>query len=167
MLFRSGDPSRVVVVVDLLSSDAMKVEPGAVMLLNTAGTTQPLRARVRTVEPYAFTKTSALGVEEQRVNVVADFVDSSGKLGDGYRVDAQIILWESPAVLKVPVGALFRHGAQWAAFRIVAGKAQSVEVQAGQMNADAAEVLGGLSEGDEVITHPPNTLKDGDPVAPR
>ena len=70
-------------------------------------------------------------------------------------------------VLKVPVGALFRRGPQWAAFRIVAGKAQSVQVSVGQMNADEAEVLSGLSEGDEVITHPPNTLKDGDPVAPR
>lgn len=166
-LLSIGDPSRVEVVVDLLSSDAMKVSAGAAMLLNAGGLAQPLRARVRTVEPYAFTKTSALGVEEQRVNVIADFVDSPGKLGDGYRVDAQIILWESAAVLKVPVGALFRRGAQWAAFRIAADKAQAVEVRLGQMNADEAEVLGGLTEGDEVITHPPNTLKDSDPIARR
>lgn len=160
-LLSLGDPSRVEVVVDLLSWDAMKVEPGATMLLTAGGLAQPLRARVRTVEPYAFTKISALGVEEQRVNVVADFVDPPGRLGDGYRVDAQIILWEAPSVLKVPVGALFRQGEQWAVFQIAADKAARRLVRIGQMNSDEAEVLDGLTEGDEVITHPPNELADG------
>jgi HlyD family secretion protein len=160
-LLSIGEPSHLEVVVDLLSSDALKVRPDATMLLSTGSGNPSLRAKVRTVEPYAFTKISALGVEEQRVNVVGDFVDSPGTLGDGYRVDAQIILWESYSVLKLPVGALFRQGEQWAVFRIVGDKAQLHQVGIGHMNSDEAEVLNGLAEGDQVITHPPNELTDG------
>ncbi len=166
-LLSVGDPSRLEVIIDVLSSDAVKVRPGATVLLSGWGGPKPLRAAVRTVEPYAFTKTSALGVEEQRVNIVADFVDPPGPLGDGYRVEAQIVLWESPRVLKIPVGALFRQGDSWAVFQVVADRAQLREIRIGQMNSEEAEVLGGLAEGDEVISHPPNELTEGTRIKPR
>jgi HlyD family secretion protein len=166
-LLSIGDPSRIEVVIDVLSSDAVKVKPGAQVLLTDWGGPQPLRAVVRTVEPYAFTKTSALGVEEQRVNIVADFVDSPGPLGDGYRVEAQIVLWESPRVLKIPVGAIFRQGDRWAVFQVVGDRAQTRRIEIGQMNSDEAEVLSGFDEGDEVISHPPNELKAGDRIIRR
>jgi HlyD family secretion protein len=166
-LLSIGDPSRLEVVIDVLSSDAVKVRPGAPVLLTGWGGPQPLRAAVRTVEPYAFTKVSALGVEEQRVNIVADFIDPAGPLGDGYRVEAQIILWEGSDVLKVPVGALFRQGDRWAVFQVLADRAHLRELRIGQINAEEAEVLEGLAEGDEVISHPPNELKDGDRITRR
>ena len=166
-LLSIGDPSRLEVVIDILSSDAVKVTPGTTVLLTGWGGPQPLRAAVRTVEPYAFTKTSALGVEEQRVNIVADFVDPPGPLGDGYRVEAQIVLWERAGVLKVPVGALFRQGDRWAVFQIGGDRAHLRQIEVGQIGSEEAEVLGGLAESDEVISHPPNELKHGDRITRR
>ncbi|HSF24651.1 MAG TPA: HlyD family efflux transporter periplasmic adaptor subunit, partial [Blastocatellia bacterium] len=126
-----GDPQKLEVVVDLLSGDAVKVQPGDPVLLENWGGDFPLRARVRAVEPSAFTKVSALGIEEQRTNIVADFVDSPGPLGDGYRVEAKIVIWESESVLKVPSSALFRHGDGWSVFVVEGGRATTRVVEIG------------------------------------
>jgi len=118
----------------------------------------------RLIEPAGFTKISALGVEEQRVNVVIDFesVDSLlRKLGDGYRVEVSVIIWERNGVLKIPTSALFRVGNDWAVFAVRNGKAARTTVQIGQRNAMEAEVLSGLSESDQVIVHPGDTVEDG------
>jgi HlyD family secretion protein len=162
-----GDPKKLEVVVDVLSTDAVKIQRGMPVLLEGWGGPHALRAKVRTVEPYAFTKVSALGVEEQRVNVVADFVDPPGPLGDGYRVEARIIIWESPDVLKIPVGAIFRHGDEWAAFQMEAGRAVLRPLEIGRQNESEAQVLKGLHAGARVILHPPNELKPGDKVVSR
>jgi HlyD family secretion protein len=156
-----GEPSQLEIVADVLSTDAVKIHPGAPVLLEGWGGDRPIRARVRLVEPSGFTKVSALGVEEQRVNVISDFVDPPGPLGDGYRVECRIVIWSSGNVLRAPVGALFRRGQNWAAFRIEGGRARVRKVEIGQRNEAEAEVLGGLSENDEVILHPSNQVQDG------
>jgi HlyD family secretion protein len=162
-----GDPRRLEVVVDLLSTDAVKVRPGAAMLLENWGGEAAIRARVRTVEPSAFTKVSALGIEEQRTNVVADFVDPPGPLGDGYRVEARIIIWESDGILKIPSSALFRHGDGWSVFIIENAKAIRHEVEIGHRSQFEAEVLSGIEEGARVVVHPTNQISDGSPVEAR
>jgi len=156
-----GDPRKLEVVVDLLSTDAVKVKQGAAMLLKNWGGEAAIRARVRTVEPSAFTKVSALGIEEQRANVVADFVDPPGPLGDGYRVEARIIIWEAESVLKVPSSALFRHGDGWSVFVVENGKAIRREVEIGHRSQFEAEVLSGIDAGAAVIVHPTNQIADG------
>lgn len=162
-----SNPNKIEIVVDLLSADAVKVQPGAAVIIENWGGPQPLRARVRTVEPYGFTKVSALGIEEQRANVIADFVDSPDGLGDGYRVDARIVIWESARVLKAPASALFRSGPSWAVFAVEGGRARLVPVEVGHRNALEAEITKGIDEGAELILHPANDLKDGARVAPR
>jgi HlyD family secretion protein len=120
--------------------------------------------KVRRVEPAGFMKVSALGVEEQRVNVIIDFVDSAaaGKsLGDAYRVDVRVIVWRDDNVLKVPVGALFRRGESWASFVVNDERAHLTAVMLGQRNATEAQVASGLSPGQTVVLHPPDTLNDG------
>lgn len=156
-----GDPARLEVVADVLSTDAVRVRPGMPVLLEGWGGERPLRAVVRVVEPYAFTKVSALGVEEQRVNVVADFVDPPGPLGDAYRVDARIVVWSADKVLKAPASALFRSGDGWAAFVVEGGRARRREVQVGERSAREAQILGGLKAGDLVIRYPSNEISDG------
>ena len=155
-----SNPNKIEIVVDLLSADAVKVKPGAPVIIENWGGPKPLRARVRNVEPYGFTKVSALGIEEQRVNVIADLVGPSDRLGDGYRVDARIILWESPSVLKIPASALFRVGQLWNVFVIENGQTRLRSVEVGHRNASEAEVTEGLEEGAEVVLHPANDLKD-------
>ena len=162
-----GDPRKLEVVVDLLSTDAVKVKPGAPMLLENWGGEAPIRARVRIVEPSAFTKVSALGIEEQRTNVVADFVDPPGPLGDGYRVEARIIIWEAESVLKVPSSALFRHGDGWSVFVVESGKAVRREVEIGHRSQFEAEMLKGIEEGAQVVLHPTNQISDGSRVESR
>jgi HlyD family secretion protein len=156
-----GDPHKLEVVVDLLSGDAVKVQPGDPVLLENWGGDFPLRARVRAVEPSAFTKVSALGIEEQRTNIVADFVDSPGPLGDGYRVEAKIVIWESESVLKVPSSALFRHGDGWSVFVVEGGRATTRVVEIGHRGHFEAEVLNGVTEGETVILHPTNQIAEG------
>jgi HlyD family secretion protein len=160
-LVEIGDPARIEVVVDVLSSDAVRIAPGATVLVDAWGGDRPLRAVVRLVEPYAFTKRSALGVEEQRVNVVADFVEGAERLGVGYRVTARIVVWEAESVLKAPASALFRRGDEWAVFVVDAGRVRERRVEAGHRTAAEVEVLSGLSEGDPVVVHPSNDLTDG------
>lgn len=156
-----GEPGKLEIVTDVLSTDAVKIHPGDPVLLTGWGGDHALRARVRLVEPGGFTKVSALGVEEQRVNVISDFVDSPGSLGDGYRVEAHIVVWSGKNVLQVPLSALFRRGSRWSTFVIAGGRASARDVQIGHRNESEAEILGGLSEGEKVILHPPNQLADG------
>ncbi len=145
----------------------MKVEPGAPVLIEGWGGDRPLRARVKYIEPAAFTKVSALGIEEQRVNIIAEFAEPMRKLGDGYRVDARLVLWEGKNVLKVPTSALFRDGGQWSLYTIEDGVAHRKHVTIGRMNPFEAEVAGGVEEGSEVIVHPPDNLVDGADVEMR
>lgn len=162
-LLEVGDISELEAVIDVLSRDAVNVRPGAPVLLERWGGGEALRGIVRRVEPSGFTKISALGVEEQRVNVIVDFTDDlkmRQMLGDGYRVDARIIVWEKADVLKVPVGALFRNGADWSAFVVDAGKSVQRKLKLGRMNAEEAEVLEGLNDRDVVIMHPSDKIKN-------
>jgi HlyD family secretion protein len=162
-----GDPHKLEVVVDLLSTDAVKVMPGAIILLEDWGGEEALRAQVRTVEISAFTKVSALGIEEQRVNIVADFLDPPGPLGDGYRVEARIVIWESKDALKIPSSSLFRHGEGWSVFVIEEGKARRREVEIGHRSQLEVEILSGIVESEQVVLHPSNQIADGASVEAR
>ena len=163
-LIEIGDPQDIEVIVDLLSTDAVKVTPGADVLIEAWGGGETLRGRVRRVEPTGFTKVSALGIEEQRVNVLIDFVGPPAgwqQLGHGYRVQVQIVVWEKPDALRLPVGSLFRDGEDWAVFVAADGAAALRKVRIGQRNAAYAEVLEGLSDGDRVVNHPSDRIEHG------
>lgn len=156
-----GDPNRYEVVVDVLSTDAVKINPGDTMLLEGWGGGKVLQAKVRLVEPVAFTKVSALGVEEQRVNVIADPVDPLGSLGDGYRVEARIVIWAEDKVTKVAGSSLFRVGDEWHVFTVEDGRARERKVEVGQRNQDEAQILSGLAPGATVIRYPGNQITEG------
>lgn len=160
-LVELGDPSKLEVVADLLSADAVNVKPGAVVLIEGWGGGAALRGRLRVVEPSGFTKVSALGVEEQRVNVIVDFVDPPGALGDRYRVEVKIIVWEGANVLRLPASALFRRGEGWSVFVVERGLARQRDVAVGHRNPFEAEIVQGLAEGDPVIRHPSDRVADG------
>jgi HlyD family secretion protein len=149
------------IVIEVLSIDAVKVKPGNLVLIDGWGGEQALEARVRLVEPSAFTKISALGVEEQRVNVIADFIEPDTPLGDGYRVESRIVIWETNDALKASLSALFRSGQRWNAFVVENGLAKLREVETGRRADFEAEVLSGLREGEIVIAHPSNLVTDG------
>ena len=161
-----ADPSRYELVVDVLSTDAVKISPGMRVSVVEWGGPLAVNATVRTVGPGAFTKVSALGVEEQRVHIVADLVDPPGRLNDGYRVQGRIVIWEQPDVLKLPIGALFRCGGNWCTFIVKSGKAVQRIIQIGQRNAEEAQVLDGLQDHDTVVVYPPTTLSDSMSVRP-
>jgi len=168
-LLDTGDPADLEVVIELLSRDGAALAAGTRVELEQWGGPQPLEARVRLVEPAAFTKISALGVEEQRVNVVADITTPLAEraaLGDNFRVEARVIVWESDKVLKVPVSALFRRGPAWSAYVVRNGRAALVPVQAGRSSGTETQVLSGLQEGDEVILYPGDRVKEGERVSP-
>ncbi|MBI4768644.1 MAG: efflux RND transporter periplasmic adaptor subunit [Deltaproteobacteria bacterium] len=156
-----GNPSQLEVVIDLLTTEAVKVKTGNTVLLENWGGDQPLQARVRLVEPWGFTKVSALGVEEKRVNVIADFVDPSTSLGDGFRVEARIIIWKGEGILKIPASALFRVGQSRAVFVHQDGRAKRREVEVGRQGAFEVEIQKGLKEGEEVVIHPSNQIREG------
>lgn len=166
-LLELGDLSQLELVVDLLSTDSVHVQPGVPVWVEDWGGDTTLHARVRLVEPSAFTKVSALGVEEQRVNVIADFIDTPVPLGDGYRVEARIVIWQGEAVLRVPLSALFRCGDSWCVFAVVDHRAQRRPVAMGHRNRVAAAVLDGLQEGDIVIRYPTDELREGTRVKSR
>jgi HlyD family secretion protein len=166
-LLELSNTSSLEVVVDVLSQDAVSVSAGAPVLIEGWGGDQPLQARVRLIEPSAFTRVSALGIEEQRVNVIADFVGDAGHLGDGYRVEARIVTWENADVLKVPTSALFRHGQGWSLFVVEGGRARRRDVEAGHRTSLEVEVRSGIAEGAEVILHPSNQIGDGVRVEPQ
>ena len=162
-LVEIGEPERKEIVADLLSTDAVRVSAGAEVLVEQWGGGHPLHGRVRRVEPSGFMKVSALGVEEQRVNVIVDFADPSDavRLGDGYRVEVRIVLWKDDNVIKVPVGALFRQGEGWAVFVVEEGRVRRQTVQLGQRNENVGQITGGLEVGATIVLHPPDTLMDG------
>ena len=162
-LLEIGDPASLEIVSDLLSTDAVRVSRGAPVIIDQWGGSGPLEGLVRRVEPSGFLKVSALGVEEQRVNVVIDFAGETGpgNLGDGFRVEVRIVTWQETAVLKVPVGALFRRGEEWAVFLVDGGRARLRPLQVGQRNDREGQIINGLSEGQTVVVHPPDTLTDG------
>jgi HlyD family secretion protein len=170
-LLEIGDQGSLEIVADLLSTDAVRARAGARAIVEQWGGEKPLDARVRRIEPAGFMKISALGVEEQRVNLVLDFVESSpaarASLGDGYRVEVRVVIWESLRVLKVPTSALFRHGEKWAVYRVDGGRAQRTLVELGHQTAQYAELLSGLAEGARVILHPGDTLVDNARVRER
>ena len=161
-----GDPAAYEIVVDVLSTDAVKIRPGQTMWLDDWGGSESLRAVVRLVEPVAFTKVSALGVEEQRVNVIAKPVDKLGPLGDGYRVEARVVIWEGQSVKTVPGSSLFRVGEAWHVFVAEGGRIREREVAVGQRNQDRAEVVSGLADDAVVVRFPGNQMKDGMRVEP-
>ncbi len=162
-----GDLAHLEVVMEMLSTQAVRVAAGMPAEILDWGGDHPLRARVRRVEPYAFTKVSALGVEEKRTNVILDFLDPPGSLGDGYRVDARIVLWRGAHVLQAPLSALFRCATGWCTYVLKDSRARLTAITIGQHNEDAVEVLAGVSAGEQLIIHPPNELKPGDRVAVR
>lgn len=161
-----GDQDRHEIVVDVLSTDAVKIRPGNTMLLEGWGGGKVLRATVRVVEPVAFTKVSALGVEEQRVNVLADPIDPLRPLGDGYRVEARIVIWAQENVTKVASSSLFRVGDDWHVFVVENGRVRERELKVGQRNQDEAQILAGLKPGDMVVRYPSNQVADGARIVP-
>jgi HlyD family secretion protein len=168
-LMEIGDPLDIEVVVEVLSRDGAAIPPGTPVELEQWGGGEPLKAKVRLVEPAAFTKVSALGVEEQRVNVVADLLtppDQRRSVGDNFRVEARIIVWEATDALKLPAGALFRKGEQWAAFVVVDGRARLKIVKAGRSSGTETQVLEGLKQGEEIILYPGSRVRDGLRVTP-
>ena len=159
-----GNTGALEIVAEYLSQDAVKVKPGMQASIEGWGDDETLSGRVRLVEPGGFTKVSALGVEEQRVNIIIDPVGDEERwaaLGDGYRVEVRIILWEEPDVLVVPTGALFREGHAWHVFAVADGRATRREVEIGKRNGLEAQVLAGLSSGDRVILYPSELIADG------
>ena len=165
-----GDSEKLEVKVEVLSADAVKIRPGTPVLFERWGGNSILSGKVRVVEPAGFTKISSLGVEEQRVFVIVDMTPSEKgehRLGDGYRLEASFIIWEGKDVLQVPASALFRKQDGWAVFVVKNNKALKREVKVGQRTGLAAEILSGLAEGEEVISHPDNSIEDGTRVRPR
>jgi HlyD family secretion protein len=167
-LLEVGDPTDLEVIIEVLSRDGAAIQPGTPVELEQWGGSEPLKAVVRYVEPAAFTKVSALGVEEQRVYVVADLLTPPGQrgnLGDNFRVEARIITWQNEQALKAPAGALFRRGDQWQAYVVADGRAQLRAVKVGRTSGVETEILEGLKEGDEVILYPGDRAREGLRVA--
>ncbi len=168
-LLEVGDPADLEAIIEVLSRDGAVIAPGAKVEMEQWGGSEALAGRVRLVEPAAFLKVSALGVEEQRVNVVVDFVtpyEQRKNLGDSFRVEARIVVWEADQVLKVPAGALFRLGRDWAAFVLANGRAEQRRVQAGRSSGTEMQVLDGLKPGEEVVLYPGDRVHDGQRVKP-
>ncbi len=165
-----GDITDLEIEAEILSRDAVMIRPGAEVSVEQWGGDAPLKARVRRVEPAAFTKVSALGVEEQRVIVLCDLDPAAARtttLGDRYRVEVRVAIWHEDDVLQVPSGALFREGSVWKTFTYVQDKARTVTVEAGRTDGKWTQVISGLKPGDRVLMHPPDTVKDDVNVVPR
>lgn len=156
-LLEIGDPSALEIEVDVLSADAVKIQPGMKVILERWGGDQALKAQVRVIEPIGTTKTSALGVEEQRVLVISDITSPSEqweRMGDGYRIEAKFILWHEERVLQVPESSLFRYQDGWALFVVENRRALLRQVEIGQRNGLSAQVLSGIKSGDQIVNHP-------------
>jgi HlyD family secretion protein len=169
-LVEVGDPDALEVVVDLLTTDAVHVAAGTPVVIDGWGGDHPIAGRVRQIEPSAFTRPSALGVDEQRVNIVVTLTDPHERwatLGDGYRVEARLVLWQADNALKVPQGAVFRHGDGWATFQVVNGVAKLTRVELGHRGESEVELVSGLPEGASVAVHPGDRVKDGARVEAR
>jgi HlyD family secretion protein len=166
-LLELGDPENLEIEVDVLSTDAVRIKPGARVSIEHWGGERPLVGRVRLIEPAGFTKVSALGVEEQRVNIVVDFVSplkERSALGDGFRVEARIVAWESTDVRRIPTGALFRDGSEWAVFVAEDNQAKLRRVKTGSSNDEFTEVISGLEEHEKVILYPGDLIEDGSKI---
>lgn len=164
-----GDPLDLEVVADLLSTDAVQVAVGASVLIDGWGG-QPVKGRVKRVDPAGFLKISALGIEEQRVNTVIDFVDPPeawSKLGHDYRVIVHVTTWNTEGALTIPVSAIFRKGDDWAVYAVKDGRVKTSIVETGHRNERVVEILAGLAEDDQVILHPSDRISDGVAVAER
>lgn len=171
-LMTIGNPADIDVVVDLLSRDAVRVQPGARVQISQWGGDTPLIGQVKRIEPLGRLKVSALGIEEQRVNLIIGFdADTAGKaarLGHGFQLDATVVLWEAPAALRVPIAALFRGSdGGWQVFVIEGGRARLRAVQIGHINDEHGELLAGLAEGQPVVLNPGSPVSDGTRVRPR
>ncbi|MDZ4287780.1 MAG: HlyD family efflux transporter periplasmic adaptor subunit, partial [Prosthecobacter sp.] len=165
-----GDPADLEIEAEILSRDAVAIKPGAEVSVEQWGGDNPLKGRVRLIEPAAFTKVSALGVEEQRVFVLSDLEatpQEAKSLGDRYRVEVRVAIWHSDDVLLVPAGALYREGSEWKTFVYDNGKARVATVQTGRTDGRKTEVTGGLKLDDKVLMHPPDSVKDGVAVRER
>lgn len=161
-LLEVGNPSALEIEVDVLSADAVKIKQGMKVLFDRWGGEQPLEGIVRVVEPVGFTKISALGVEEQRVLIISDFTSPQElwqRIGDGYRVEAQFILWQESDVLQIPASSLFRYKDGWAVFVAEDGLAKRREVSVGQRNGLTAQILEGIKAGEMVINHPSDDVE--------
>ena len=168
-LLEVGDPAALEVEVEVLSKDAVRIPPGGRVLLERWGGDGPLEGVVRTVEPAGFTKVSALGVEEQRVLVIADLASPPqdwARLGDGYRVEARFVVWRREDAVIAPSSALFRRDGGWAAFVAAGSRARLRDVDVGRSDGLRAEILGGLEPGDRVVVHPDDELDDGARIRP-
>lgn len=168
-LMHIGDAQDLEIVVDYLSMDAVKIEAGQPVIIDNWGGDEPLEGRVRLVEPFGFLKVSALGIEEQRVNVIIDFVNDEGwqKLGHGYQVESKVVLWDVDDVLTVPLTALFRVGEDWALFIEEDGRAKLRQVETGRRDGVIAEIRDGVEAGDRVVAHPSDRVSDGVRIASR
>lgn len=165
-----GDPADIEIEAEILSRDAVAIRAGTPVIVDQWGGEEPLTATVRRVEPAAFTKVSALGVEEQRVVVLCDLVNpppAAKALGDRFRVEVRIAVWQEKDALLIPAGALFREGNEWKTFVMEQGKASAIPVEAGRTDGRMTQVLGGIGEGTPVLLHPPDTVKDGVAVKKR
>ena len=165
-----GDPADLEIEAEILSRDAVAIQPGDPVEIEQWGGEETLKARVRRVEPAAFTKISALGVEEQRVIVLCDLLDppeAARALGDRFRVEVRVAIWHEDDVLVAPAGALFREGNTWKTFIHRNGRARLTAIEAGRSDGRLTQVLSGLKEGDKVLLHPPDTVKDGTRVVMR
>jgi HlyD family secretion protein len=161
-LVEIGNPDELEIVADFLSADAVRIRPGQPVHIEQWGG-PPLEGRVRYVEPSAFTRVSALGVEEQRVNVIIDFAaaDRPEAIRDNFRVEVRVIIDRREGVLTAPLGSLFRQGETWAAYVVTEGRAALRTVEIGARGRSGAEVVGGLNEGEQVVLYPPDTLTGG------
>jgi len=156
-----GDPQNLEIVVDILSSDAPKIEIGSRVLISNWGGEASLEGRIRRIDPSAFTKVSSLGIEEQRVNCIIDITETPAELGHGYSILANIVIWSQDDVLQVPIGALFRSDGNWAVFAMKEGRAKLQSVRIGKMNTEFAQITDGITQGDTVILYPNDLLEDG------
>jgi HlyD family secretion protein len=169
ILMQIGDPEDLEIVTDYLSMDAVRIAAGQRVIIDNWGGGVPLNGRVRRVEPFGFLKVSALGIEEQRVNVIIDFVDENGweRLGHGYQVETRVVVYSADDVLTVPLTALFRQGEAWALYVEESGRASRREVVTGQSNGIVTEIHEGLTAGERVIVHPSDRISDGVRIASR
>jgi HlyD family secretion protein len=169
-LLSVGQPDDLEIVADLLSTDAVRLDLGDRAIIERWGGDGPLEARISKIEPSAYTKVSALGIEEQRVDVVFDLItppDQRPELGDGFSVFLRAVEWESDDVLSVPLSAVFRQGEGWAVFVADGGKARLTSLKIGRRNASFAEVLTGLEVGNIVIPHPAEEIAEGTEISAR
>jgi HlyD family secretion protein len=162
-----GDTSDLEIVVDLLSADAVRIAPGTKGFVRDWGGDRGLQATVRRIDPAAFTKVSALGIEEQRVNAILDLDETDDRLGHGYRVFVELNVWECVSCLQVPISALFRDSGEWNVFLLEDGRLRQTVLEIGRMNDEKAQILGGATAGDLAVLHPSDTLTDGDRAEPR